>query len=222
MGVINIAPGVYEFILLIGDNDRDDFERYADLMRWSRMPPSDRFTKRFSTFEILEGREPAYRAALALAAGEIQPPVLLLYGATGRSKTHLAQAIAWSFLAQLQPVVFWHVGDLLDALRHGFGIDRLLQPGEKAPPESADVIKRVCMNRRLLVLDDLMMVEREWASDTLDTIVNQRYANGLATVITSNTLTIPDRILSRCQEGKAVLCEGEDYRAIIARRKDKR
>ena len=65
--------------------------------------------------------------------GEIDPPLLLLYGEPGRSKTHLALAIGWCFVAQLHLVSYYHVGDLLDYLRAGYQIESVLAPGEFHP-----------------------------------------------------------------------------------------
>jgi DNA replication protein DnaC len=47
----------------------------------------------------------------------------------------------------------------------------------------------------------------------LDQIVNYRYTYRLPTLITSNTLDLSPRIVSRCREGVVVILKGPDYRA---------
>lgn len=216
MGIKQIFPGVFEFDPSTGD---DDSEKLATLIRLSRLPIETRRTKRFTNFEDIPGRKEGLAAAMAFVRGEIDPPLLLLYGLPGRSKTHLALAIAWAFLIQLKTVCYYHVGDLLDALRDGYRIRNLLAPGEYSP-DSFDVIMNFVKKCELLVLDDLgVQKETDWAAERLDTIVDHRYVQSLATVITANTLDLPERIFDRMREGKVVRLEGESYRAIIQKRK---
>jgi len=211
MGVKQIYPGVYEFI---GEFDGDDSAKYKVKAEMSFLPLETRITKRFSTFETIPGREKALEAALAFVRGEIQPPMLLLYGEPGRSKTHLAMAIGWCYVAQLQSVRFHHVGDFLDKLR---GSVRL--KGE-VYHENYEVVISYAKNCALLILDDLGVEDlTSWATGRVDTLVDYRYERGLATIVTANTLEISDRILDRMKEGQVVLCEGESYREIIAKRK---
>jgi len=218
MGVKLVMPGVFNFDPAIPD-DVDDTKRLAILMRLSNLPLETRHTKRFLTFEEIPGRKEGLEAAFQLVKGEIQPPLLLLYGLPGRSKTHLAMAIAWAFLTQLKSAVYYQVAELLDTLREGYHIHRSLAPGEDSPDTTRAIITptKKC---QLLVLDDMgAQKDTDWAVEKLDIIVNHRYENKLATVITANTLEIPDRIYDRVLEGKAVKLSGESYRAIIQKRK---
>lgn len=216
MGIKQVFPGVFEFDPSI---EGDDSERLATLIRLSRLPVWTRRTKRFTNFEDIPGRKDGLEAAMAFVRGEIDPPLLLLYGLPGRSKSHLALAIAWAFITQLKSVCYYHVGDLLDALREGYRIRNLLAPGEHNP-DSSDVIMSFVKKCALLVLDDLgVQKETDWAAEQLDTIVDHRYVQSLATVITANTLNLPERIFDRMREGRVVRLEGESYRAIIQERK---
>lgn len=218
MGVKMIMPGVYEFDPEVPD-DRDDFEKRERLFKASNILPEHQHTSRLSTFEILPGREEGFEAVCEFIRGEIDPPLLLLYGEPGRSKTHLAVAIGLAFIAQLRPTLYYYVGDLLDDLRAGIRVDKYQVPGEYHP-KSTDAILMRCKSVNLLILDD-MGIENptDYVFEKLDTIVNHRWEKHLPTVITANTLELSDRIIDRCRQGRMVKLEGESYRAIIEIRK---
>lgn len=219
MGIKMIMPGVYEFDPSVPD-DQDDFEKHERLLHVSGITPEFRNTKRLTTFEMVDGRKDGFEAACKFIRGEVDPPLLLLYGEPGRSKTHLAVAIGLAWIAQLRWVQYYYVGDLLDELRAGLRMDKYQVPGEYNP-KTTDSILQFCKNVPLLILDD-MGIENptDWAFEKLDTIVNHRYDKKLATVITANTLEISRRILDRCREGIVIQLEGESYREIIQRRKE--
>jgi DNA replication protein DnaC len=219
MGSKLVFPGVYEFDPESGESD--DFERHERLKRFSNLPP-DYANARFSTFELIEGRQEGFDAACRFVKNEIDPPILLMYGEPGRSKTHLAASIIHVFIAKLVPSIFYHTGDLLDDMREGIRIQRLMSPLEASQQvRSASFIINRCKNIGLLVLDDLGLGdETEWAWGKLDTIVNHRYDFHLPTVITANTLEVSDRIRDRCRQGMVVRLKGESYREIIAERKE--
>lgn len=218
MGTKQVMPGVFEFV----DTPDDDSERLEVLIRLSNLPPETRKSKRLTTFEAVPGREEGLEATIAFIRGEIDPPLLLLYGLPGRSKTHLAVAIGWAFLAQLKSVCYYHVGDLLDALRQGYRVTSLLAPGE-FHRESFDAIMNYVKKCSLLILDDLgVQKETDWVAERLDTIIDHRYVNSLPTVVTANTLELPERIFDRMREGRVVRLHGESYRAIRQRRKQEK
>lgn len=218
MGVKQIYPGVFEFDPTTED---DDSERLDALIRLSKLPLGTRLTKRIMTFEEILGREEGLEATMAFIRGEIDPPLLLLYGEPGRSKTHLALAIGWAFIAQLRVVAYYHVSELLDDLRQGLRIQDSLASGE-FHQGSFDVIMNWVKKCQLLILDDLgVQKDTDWVVDKLDMVVNYRYEQKLPTVITANTLEISDRILDRMKEGRVVLLQGESYREIIQKRKRK-
>lgn len=215
MGVKQIMPGVFEFT----DTIDDDSERLAFLIKFSNIPPETRRNKRLSTFEDILGREDGFEASLAFIRGEIVPPLLLLYGLPGTSKTHLAISIGWSFIAQLKSVCYYHVCDLLDALRQGYRITNSLPPGE-FNQDSFDAIMNYTKGCSLLILDDLgVQKDTPWVSERLDAIIDHRWLNNLPTVVTANTLDLPERIFDRMREGKVVRLHGESYRTIRQRRK---
>jgi DNA replication protein DnaC len=211
-----VVPGLYG---AGSENDKCDLERYEKLKYLSRMPLESRLTSRFSTFEDVKGRADGFQAAIDFVNGKVDPPLLLLYGEPGRSKTYLALAIGWGFVSQLRPVLYYEVVELLDALRRGYKIQDRLSPGEYIGETFDNLMQRV-LSYELLILDDLGVENAtDWAGERLDHIVNNRFVNRKPTVITSNTLEISERILDRCKEGKIVRLEGESYREIIQRRK---
>jgi DNA replication protein DnaC len=103
---------------------------------------------------------------------------LVLMGGYGAGKTHLAAAIANYRVSLGHPVLFVVVPDLLDYLRATF-----------SPNSDTGLDERMEMIREipLLILDDLgAHNSTPWAQEKLFQILNHRYNNRLATVITTN------------------------------------
>lgn len=104
---------------------------------------------------------------------------LVLTGAYGCGKTHLAAAIANYWRMQSHPVLFISVPDLLDDLRATF-----------SPDSSVSYIKRFkeVKMARFLVLDDLGVESAtNWAREKMYQIFDYRYNARLPTVITTAT-----------------------------------
>lgn len=159
----------------------DPDERAARLLRYSRLGPLRRMT-----FEQLDyaGRseEPMeqahYREAIGIAERYAEHPEgwLVLTGAHGRGKTHLAAAIANRLIDQGEPAMFLTVADLLDKLRAGYDEDaddnyeRVLEQVRSAP---------------VLILDDLDgYSETAWAREKFLQIISHRFNALLPTVFT--------------------------------------
>lgn len=122
---------------------------------------------------------------------------LLLEGAYGCGKTHLAAAIANAAVQRGLPTLFITVPDLLDSLRFAYG-----NP-ETTFEARFDEIK----NADLLVMDDFgTQNATAWAQEKLFQIINYRYINNLPTVITTNLILdeIESRIRSRLQDSDFV------------------
>ena len=122
---------------------------------------------------------------------------LLLEGAYGCGKTHLAAAIANAAVQRGLPTLFITVPDLLDSLRFAYG-----NP-ETTFEARFDEIK----NANLLVMDDFgTQNATNWAQEKLFQIINYRYINNLPTVITTNLILdeIESRIRSRLQDSDFV------------------
>ena len=103
---------------------------------------------------------------------------LLLLGKYGCGKTHLAAAIANQVVGMGVPTIFLTVPDLLDWLRFAYS-----DQYNNAFETRFDEIRNVT----LLVMDDFGTQNvTPWAQEKLFQIINYRYINRLATVITSN------------------------------------
>jgi DNA replication protein DnaC len=103
---------------------------------------------------------------------------LLLTGAYGCGKTHLAAAIANARVAEGYSAVFMTAPDLLDHLRAAFS------PNSET---AYDDLFEQLRNTPLLVLDDLgAQSSTPWAQEKLFQLINHRYNAQLPTVITTN------------------------------------
>ena len=138
--------------------------------------------------------ENAYRAALRFA--EQPENWLLMFGANGCGKTHLAAAIANRRRARGERPVFFVVADLLDYLRH-------LMSDESGPGflEGFNQLR----NAPLLILDDLgVQTDVGWVRDRLFQLINHRYAARLPTVFTASTESlerlVEERVLARLND----------------------
>jgi DNA replication protein DnaC len=122
---------------------------------------------------------------------------LLIQGAVGCGKTHLAAAIANYVVNLGVPTLFITVPDLLDALRFAYN------DPEATFEERFEEIRRA----PLLILDDFgTQNATAWAQEKLFQILNFRYINRLPLVVTTNLELeeIEERIRSRLQDPELV------------------
>lgn len=140
--------------------------------------------------------EQAYNSAVHFA-GTLRGWLLLL-GRFGSGKTHLAAAIANKAVSLGMETLFLTVPDLLDWLRFSYSDD-----SSSSFEERFEHIREV----PLLVLDDFgTQNATAWAQEKLFQILNYRYINQLATVITSNNAlnSFEGRIRSRLMDPELV------------------
>ncbi len=133
---------------------------------------------------------------------------LLLQGAYGCGKTHLAAAIANYAVSMGVPTLFLTVPDLLDMLRFAYS----------AEDTTFETRFNEIRNANLLILDDFGTQNATgWAQEKLFQIINYRYINKLPLVVTTN-LSLNDiepRIRSRLQDPELVSdvrIKAPDYR----------
>jgi DNA replication protein DnaC len=141
---------------------------------------------------------------------------LVLMGAYGCGKTHLAAAIANTCVEFGMTTLFLTVPDLLDWLRYSY------DSSDTTFEQRFDEIRNV----GLLVLDDLgSQNATKWASEKLFQIIDHRYARRLPLVVTTNLSLedLDDRIRSRLQDpdlSTRVRITAPDYRSPIKDSKD--
>ncbi|MEX1019866.1 MAG: ATP-binding protein [Litorilinea sp.] len=123
---------------------------------------------------------------------------LLLTGAYGSGKTHLAAAIANARIALGKPVLFMVAPDLLDHLRAAYN---------PAAEVGYDSLFDQVRTAALLILDDLgAQSSTPWAQEKLFQLLNHRYNARLPTVITTNQRVdeMEQRLRSRLQDPNLV------------------
>jgi len=163
-------------------------------------------------------RRAIYEYVKALGDNLRQGRGLMLIGGVGTGKTHVACAIARLACAQsdwLDLVHFVNVPELLAIVRRSYGKTSDVEELVTGRLEITD----------LVVLDDIAAEKStDWAADLLYRIVNQRYENMLATIVTANVdleslrLRIGERIVSRLYERCVVVdMSGPDYRTQTRR-----
>ncbi len=102
---------------------------------------------------------------------------LVLCGASGTGKTHLAAAVGNALVEAGQPVRFVSVPDLLDHLRSAF---------DPAIGAQYDQIFLQAIEAPILILDDLgVQSSTPWADEKLDQILTHRYNRRLPTLVTT-------------------------------------
>lgn len=141
---------------------------------------------------------------------------LLMTGREGTGKTHLAVAILKEVLNKGYSGLYWNVPELFLELRR-----RMDASAEESEADLFDVARRV----DLLVLDDLG-AERtsEYVLDRLYVLINRRYEDDSATIITTNRSLaelkqqLTPRIASRIAEMCVIMEFPEgDYRLMNLR-----
>jgi DNA replication protein DnaC len=164
----------------------------------------------FENFDpSMRGTDGAFRIALEYA--RTTDGWLVLHGAVGVGKTHLAAAVANAYgNRNVQAAVYFRVvPDLLDQLRATFDPETGVAYDERF---------QQIRNANLLVLDDLGTENTTpWASEKLFQLINHRYNEQLPTVITTNAKLdrIEDRIVSRMLDSRLsryVFLDADDFR----------
>ena len=196
-----IAPGIYEGV---PDGDQGDSELGLRI-RISHMPMITVKSHRLSSWEHSTD-EWWWKDVQAFTKGEGKYLILSFLGINGTGKTHLAFGIGWEWLEQGRTVLYYHVADLIRALRDGFKLGAV---------DSYSTIIAFAKNCSLLILDDLGTErENEFATEQLDLIVDYRYINRKPLIFTSNLSldNVWPRIADRMKEGLLIKLKGPSHR----------
>ena len=174
----------------------------------------ERFSNRtFGNFDPRRDKQ-AFDACRSYANNELvfrsKKNSLLLFGGVGSGKTHLAAAIANTFIDRSIPVLFATFSNHLNEIREEFD-----HTGQK---QYLSMMK----NTPVLVIDDLGKEKKtEWTQQILYDVVNYRYEHLLPIIITSNFGTddfanyVGEAVWSRLYEmSGAVTTAGKDYRQL--------
>jgi DNA replication protein DnaC len=158
----------------------------------------------FETFRAEDSNRAAFERAQQFASNPWEQGWywLVLIGANGRGKTHLAAAVVNAVLARGEPAHL-NVAELLDYLRAGYSAQ-----GDE------DFERRLARlkDALVLVLDDLgaeaghhALFEVSWAQDKVYQILDHRLVEQLPTIVTTNLPLnwLPQRIASRLQDRRA-------------------
>lgn len=184
-------------------------------------------SRTFDTFLCMPGQETALEAAHSLSdafrSGDSLSVGLILCGATGSGKTHLAAAITNAIIenypisdetaerasmfggsnTNFSPVRFASSVDLLSKIKATYSMQSSQNDGN-----AQDIITDY-QRAKLTVLDDLGAEKpSEWVSERLFEIVDYRYSEELPMVITTNALPeeIKDRLGSRVYDRLREMC----------------
>ncbi|MYI85657.1 MAG: hypothetical protein F4081_02435, partial [Dehalococcoidia bacterium] len=171
--------------------------RRSRLERISNLGALTRFT-----FETLGEDAPSVTARVRAYAAE-PDGWLVLKGASGSYKTHLAAAIANERIARGEPVLFRFTPDLLDELRASY------EPADGEP--GFDTLFELVRTAPLLILDDIdAAASSEWAREKLFQLINARYNAALPTVCTCYSLTesLDERLSRRLASGTVLDLSG--------------
>jgi len=163
----------------------------------------------------VHGLEDAVKLVEGVVKGRITKPVLLV-GQPGLGKTHVARAAGIMALHLGKLVAYYKIADLLDKLRSGYDTSKkplLERCGDEQPIEV--IMRWVKDVAWLLIIDDVGLEKAtDWTAEKLDQIIDARYENNKAVIMTANSLEISPRILDRCKEGGVIHIKGVSYRGL--------
>jgi len=165
-------------------------DKVARMLKYSGIPNARRELN-FTCWKPSLGANESSDAAYALARGESSYKFLLIYGAHGCGKTHIAFASCLHVIRERGiRAKFWRTPQLLEEMRRGIN-------GES--PISADELLDECKSVPFLALDDMgVEMGTDWQVQQIEEIVLHRYEEEMETIVTTNDLNwITPRVRSR-------------------------
>lgn len=158
-------------------NRISQLQKYSNLGALSRLNFENLLPegRKFQTMPMFDFK-PVYECALSFA----QNPQgwLIISGANGSGKTHLACAIANYQISHSKPALYIEVPDLMDNLRATYSNDSSITHD--------DLFERI-KKTPLLILDDLnSAIRTSWSKEKLQQLFNYRFNLQMPTVVTAN------------------------------------
>jgi DNA replication protein DnaC len=153
-------------------------ERIERLFRNSTLPERWR-DRTFQAFHKTEGTQAAYDTAYRYMRefNRQSGAGLLFTGGVGLGKTHLAAAIAMELMSRELSVVYGTVSSLLAQIRNTYDDGK----------ETEMIVRNRYAKSDLLVIDEIGKEKvNAWVGQTVYDIINARYENNKAMVITTN------------------------------------
>ena len=195
--------------------EAEDRARHAERAQAASNLRGRLLTKTFETFDCSRSASAAHACQKLRSfaeAPDAEKGWVALIGTRGTGKTHLLAAVANLLISRGESALYVVEPDFLDYLRAGYDAEKI---SESASRRMEDV--RSCP---VLLLDDVMAGQRTtWTDEQLYRLLNDRYNEGLPTVVASNVTLdkLEPRIASRLQDAslsQIVLLAGDDQRLV--------
>lgn len=104
-----------------------------------------------------------------------EPPGLLICGAPGSGKTHLAVSVLLAVIGRGVPGVYLDCGNMLEQVKATFGTNHRAEA------------QKAALDNELVLLDDMgAQSSSEWVRDTISSVITNRYNDVKPTLVTTS------------------------------------